>query len=193
MNLPNKLTLLRVILVPVFLFFYLATFLPSYTKIIALAIFVIAELTDFLDGYIARKYNMVTDFGKFLDPIADKILSVAGVLVLVVDQIIPAPFGVIFAFLMIFRDFIMSGLRLLGANKNVVIMADKLGKIKTIFLFITLILGLLISYLVSLSISASVINGLYLAFYILLGITAILIVLSCVNYLFNNRNLITTK
>ena len=193
MNLPNKLTLLRVILVPVFLFFYLATFLPSYTKIIALAIFIVAELTDFLDGYIARKYNMVTDFGKFLDPIADKVLSVAGVLVLVVDKIIPAPYGVIFAFVMIFRDFIISGLRLLGTNNGVVIMADKWGKIKTIFLFITLILGVLLSYLITLSISATVLNVLSLIFYVLLGITALLIVLSCVNYLFNNRQLIRTK
>lgn len=193
MNLPNKLTLLRVILVPVFLFFYLATFMPNYAKIIALAIFVLAEITDFLDGFIARKYNMVTDFGKFLDPIADKILSVAGVLVLVVDQIIPAPFGVIFAFVMIFRDFIISGLRLLGANKGVVIMADKLGKIKTICLFISLIMGILLSYLVTLAISATVLDVLFIIFYVLIGVTALLIIISCVNYLYKNRRLITTK
>ena len=193
MNLPNKLTMLRVILVPLFLFFYLATFMPNWAKLIALGLFVIAEFTDFLDGYIARKYNMVTDFGKFLDPIADKILSVAGVLVLVVDQILPAPYGVIFAFVMIFRDFIISGLRLLGVNKGVVIMADKLGKIKTIFLFVSLIIGLVLSYLITLPIHATIVNIVSLIFYIMMGITSILIVLSCVNYLFNNRKLIATK
>ena len=96
MNLPNKLSLLRIILIPFMLFFYLATFVP-YGKIIALAIFIIAALTDMLDGKIARKYNLVTNLGKLLDPIADKLLVMSALLLVVVDYTIPHPYGVIIA------------------------------------------------------------------------------------------------
>ena len=92
MNLPNKLTLLRLILIPFFIAaFYLGFFAGHY--FVALGIFVVASLTDFLDGYIARKYNMVTDLGKFLDPIADKVLVLAGLIVLIADPYETNVFG----------------------------------------------------------------------------------------------------
>jgi len=87
MNLPNKLSLLRIFLIPVMLFFYLADFVP-YGKVIALAVFIIAAFTDFLDGKIARKHNLVTNLGKLLDPIADKLLVMSGLLLVVIDYTI---------------------------------------------------------------------------------------------------------
>ena len=96
MNLPNKLTLLRIILIPFMMFFYLADFIPyGIGKIVAIAIFILASLTDLLDGKIARKYNLVTDLGKFLDPIADKLLTATALLLILADGTIPAPWGVI--------------------------------------------------------------------------------------------------
>ena len=90
MNIPNKLSMLRIILIPFMLFFYLADFVP-YGKIIAIAIFIVAAFTDMLDGHIARKYNLVTNLGKLLDPIADKLLVMSALLLVVVDYTIPHP------------------------------------------------------------------------------------------------------
>ena len=96
MNLPNKLTVLRMVLIPFVMFFYLATFIPyGIGKIVALVIFIVAALTDLLDGKIARKHNLVTNLGKFLDPIADKILTASVLFMLMADGTIPAPWGVI--------------------------------------------------------------------------------------------------
>lgn len=137
MNTPNKLTLLRIILVPIMVVvFYLSNIdnnINIALCIVTTAIFLIAAFTDFLDGYLARKYNQVTDFGKFMDPLADKALVLVA-LILIVDGkigIIPyvAPISLI---IMLVRELVVSGLRLIGANKGVVIAADKLGKFKTV-------------------------------------------------------------
>ena len=130
MNLPNKLSLTRIILVPVMMFLYLAQFVP-YGKFIATGVFVLAAFTDFLDGYIARKYNLVTDMGKFLDAIADKMLVTCALILICCDSTIPAPYGAIVLSIFIVRDLAVNMLRLIAANKNVVIAADKLGKYKT--------------------------------------------------------------
>lgn len=130
MNLPNKLSLTRIILVPVMMFLYLAQFVP-YGKFIATGVFVLAAFTDFLDGYIARKYNLVTDMGKFLDAIADKMLVTCALILICCDATIPAPYGAIVLSIFIVRDLAVNMLRLIAANKNVVIAADKLGKYKT--------------------------------------------------------------
>lgn len=130
MNLPNKLSLTRIILVPVMMFLYLAQFVP-YGKFIATGVFVLAAFTDFLDGYIARKYNLVTDMGKFLDSIADKMLVTCALILICCDATIPVPYGAIVLSIFIVRDLAVNMLRLIAANKNVVIAADKLGKYKT--------------------------------------------------------------
>lgn len=130
MNLPNKLSLTRIILVPVMMFLYLAQFVP-YGKFIATGVFVLAAFTDFLDGYIARKYNLVTDMGKFLDAIADKMLVTCALILICCDATISAPYGAIVLSIFIVRDLAVNMLRLIAANKNVVIAADKLGKYKT--------------------------------------------------------------
>jgi len=127
MNLPNKLTMFRVILVPFFVFFLQASENYEWFKWIALGIFIIASLTDLLDGKIARKYNLVTTFGKFMDPLADKLLVCSALIALIPLEVIPAWATV----LIIAREFIISGFRLVAAEKGVVIAASYWGKVKT--------------------------------------------------------------
>ena len=136
MNLPNKLTVARVILIPFFVFFLL--FEPSNTtfKWIALAIFIIASLTDMLDGKIARKYNLITDFGKFMDPLADKLLVCSAMIGLIELGRIPAWIVII----IIAREFVISGFRLIAADNGRVIAASYWGKFKTTFQMIMVIL-----------------------------------------------------
>ncbi len=121
MNTPNKLTLLRVLLIP---FFVWAMYVDQ--TVIALVIFVVASATDALDGHLARKHNLVTNFGKFMDPIADKLLVMSALLMLV-DRI-----GAIFIIIMLGREFVISGFRLVASDAGIVIAAGKSGKLKTI-------------------------------------------------------------
>lgn len=134
MNLPNRLTLLRIILIPVFVAAYYVNALP-YNYLIAAVIFVVAAFTDFLDGYIARKKNLVTDLGKFLDPIADKVLVAAALIVMLVipeggTAILPS-YCAIFVAVILARELIISGFRMVAAAKGTVLAADKAGKWKT--------------------------------------------------------------
>ena len=128
MNLPNKLTMFRVILIPFFVVFLLVD-ITLYDKWIALAIFIIASLTDLLDGKIARKYNLVTNFGKFMDPLADKLLVCSALICLVALDKIPAWMVIV----IIAREFIISGFRLIASDNGVVIAASYWGKFKTTF------------------------------------------------------------
>jgi len=186
MNLPNKLSILRIILVPLMVFFYLATFIPG-GKIIALVIFILAALTDMLDGQIARKYNLVTDLGKLLDPIADKLLVLGALLLVIVDGTIPNPYGVIGALIVIGRDFIVSALRQVAASKNVVLAADKWGKIKAIVLDVALPMLMLLSHFsIDLNMYGGFTDALRIACYVLFGLGTVLTVYSGVNYLVKN-------
>ena len=136
MNLPNKLTVLRVIMVPFFVFFMLTDVGGAANKWIALVLFIVASLTDMLDGKIARKYNLVTNFGKFMDPLADKLL-VCSALIALVDLGKLAGWIVI---VIIAREFIISGFRLVASDNGVVIAASYWGKFKTTFQMIMIIL-----------------------------------------------------
>ena len=124
MNLPNKLTLLRILLVP---FILLCFLLPPWGMWIAVILFVAAAITDTLDGRYARAHDMVTDFGKFMDPIADKLLVNSVLVMLTAQGKVPAVATILF----IAREFVISGLRLVAAGKGVVLAAGNLGKIKT--------------------------------------------------------------
>lgn len=135
MNLPNKLTILRVILIPVFLVFLIGDFNP-YSKWIALGIFAIASLTDLADGKIARKYNLVTNFGKFMDPLADKLLVCSAMIALIGMDRIPSWIVIV----IIAREFVISGFRLVAADNGVVIAASYWGKFKTTFQMVMVIL-----------------------------------------------------
>ena len=131
MNLPNKLTVVRMALVPFFVAALLLSMTNDSLKWVALALFVIASLTDFADGYIARKYNLITNFGKFMDPLADKIM-----ICLIELGRIPSWIVVI----IVAREFIISGFRLVAAENGVVIAANYWGKFKTTFQMIMIIL-----------------------------------------------------
>ena len=139
MNLPNKLTLFRVVLIPFFVFFLLAPYFEGYGNYIAVAIFIVASITDFLDGKIARKYNLVTNFGKFMDPLADKLLVCSALICLIQLELIPAWVVII----IIAREFIISGFRLVASDNGVVIAASYWGKFKTTFQMLTVIVLIL--------------------------------------------------
>lgn len=128
MNLPNKLTVLRVFMIPFFVFFMLTDYAGSVSKWIALAIFCVASYTDLLDGKIARKYDLVTNFGKFMDPLADKLLVSAALICLI-------PAGKLATWIVIViisREFIISGFRLVASDNGIVIAASYWGKFKTV-------------------------------------------------------------
>lgn len=140
MNLPNKLTMLRVILVPVFMVFaafsrygtadYNQTFM-----LVAGIVFAVASITDFLDGYLARKYHLVTDFGKFMDPLADKCLTTAAFIYMVADGICsPVVLAII-----LFREFAVAGVRMIAAESGTVIAANMWGKVKTVLQMLTIL------------------------------------------------------
>lgn len=136
MNLPNKLTMLRLLLVPIFvLCFYIG---GEFSYYIAAAVFIIAYITDILDGRIARKTDCVSDFGKLMDPIADKTLTAAALIMLTANGDIPA----IATLIIIAREFAISGFRLVAAGGSVVIAASKLGKLKTVSQCVAIVLVL---------------------------------------------------
>ena len=135
MNLPNKLTILRVFMIPFFVVFMLWNITGAADKWIAAAIFILASLTDMLDGKIARKYNLVTNFGKFMDPLADKLLVGAAMICLVEMGRLPAWIVII----IISREFIISGFRLIASDNGVVIAASYWGKFKTVFQMVMII------------------------------------------------------
>ena len=138
MNLPNKLTIMRVLLIPFFVFFMLVPIVP-YSNYIAVAIFVIASLTDLADGKIARKYNLVTNFGKFMDPLADKLLIYSTLICLVATEQLAAWMVIV----IISREFIISGFRLVASDNGVVIAASYWGKFKTTFQMLMIIVLIL--------------------------------------------------
>lgn len=177
MNLPNKLTLMRVVLIPVFVVAYYLS-LP-YAGWIAAAVFTIASVTDFFDGMIARKQGIVTDFGKLMDPMADKLLVGTGIILLCgsgdIHPIIVA--------VLIGREFVIGGYRLVAASKGIIMAADVWGKIKTV----TQIVGI-IFLLVHMSWKWDILKY---AGDALIYISVILSVLSCVNYILSNKSVLS--
>nr|MBQ4318828.1 CDP-diacylglycerol--glycerol-3-phosphate 3-phosphatidyltransferase [Clostridia bacterium] len=184
MNLPNKLTIFRVILIPFFMVFIIFPILPEvWSRIIAAAIFIIASFTDMLDGMIARRYNLVTDLGKFLDPLADKLLVFGGMLSILVhnsdDKIFTSIFvWVVFIFLT--RELAVTSLRLMAVNKSgKVIAAGMLGKIKTVSQMLTMVALLLEPVIVP---ASSPIGGTNIISYVLMAIMTVMTVWSGVDY-----------
>ena len=172
MNLPNKLTTFRVVLIPFFLFFLLTDLVCNWGKWIALAIFIVASLTDFLDGYLARKWNLVTNFGKFMDPLADKLLVCSAMICLIEKGAIPSWIVTI----IIAREFIISGFRLIASDNGVVIAASYWGKFKTVFQMV--MICLMIADIAQLAIVTTVIM------YVALALT----IISLVDYLIKNKD-----
>ncbi|MCI5823055.1 MAG: CDP-diacylglycerol--glycerol-3-phosphate 3-phosphatidyltransferase [Pararoseburia sp.] len=135
MNLPNKLTIFRVILIPFFVVLLLLDPSNQMYRYISLAIFIVASLTDMLDGKIARKYNLVTNFGKFMDPLADKLLVCSAMICLVETKQLAAWIVIV----IIAREFIISGFRLIASDNGIVIAASYWGKFKTVFQMLMII------------------------------------------------------
>ena len=186
MNLPNKLTVFRMILIVPFVILLLGGHagwgwfdaacggIEAYTDYIALVIFVIASLTDMLDGKIARKYNLVTNFGKFMDPLADKLLVCSAMICLIDMDRIPAWIVIV----IISREFIISGFRLVASDNHVVIAASYWGKFKTTFQMIMVIL--MIANIQALNILTQIVMWIALA----------LTIISLIDYIVKNKNVL---
>ena len=195
MNLPNKITIARMILVPFMLlvpiFGITTTILGGITveNIIILAIFLIASITDFLDGYLARKNNLVTTFGKFLDPIADKLLVITALMMLVESGIIPAWIPII----TVAREFLVSGVRMLAAGEGIVIAASMLGKIKTVSQMVAISLAF-VSINPFMDFVGGELQGLHLVINVLMsiamGVSVIATIWSGTDYLVKSKDVI---
>ena len=202
MNLPNKITLCRICLIPLFVFFFLADFVP-YGKLIAACLFAIACFTDFLDGNIARKRGLVTNMGKFLDPIADKVLVMAGLIVAIACPITanggvnpaqpilgPSWVGIVAVVIILAREFVVSAFRQIAATKKLVLAADMYGKVKAVFQFITLIYYFVYAFIVEefyYAIAGTANTVLGIVGYVFLAITVILTIISGFKYIVGNR------
>lgn len=191
MNLPNKLTVARLVLSFVFVAFLSIESL-AFGKTAALIAFCIAAFTDFLDGYLARKHNLVTNFGKLMDPLADKILMCAGFVLLTRLELIPAWIVVV----ILSREFLVTGLRLLASAEGVVLAAENLGKYKTVFQIMTVIYFLL--FLAGSEPAFAWISPLFKAYFLgpehlgmlLIWVSLILTLLSGVSYVWKNRKIL---
>ena len=176
MNLPNKLTILRVILIPFFVVFMLFDITGAADKWIALVIFCVASLTDMLDGKIARKYNLVTNFGKFMDPLADKLLVCTALICLTsMDRL-----NVIVVLVIIAREFIISGFRLVASDNGIVIAASYWGKFKTV------------SQMALISVLIMDLGGVWnIVGTVLTWVALILTVVSLIDYIAKNKQVLT--
>ena len=178
MNLPNKLTVLRIIMVPFFVFFMLTNAGGAANKWIALVIFCVASLTDMLDGKIARARGLVTNFGKFMDPLADKLLVCSAMICFIELEKLPAWFVII----IIGREFIISGFRLIAAENGIVIAANYWGKFKTVSQMIMIIL-LLID-----------LGGVFdILEQIFIWLSLALTVISLITYIWQNRSVLSMQ
>lgn len=194
MNLPNKLTLARMIATPVFMAMMMFSTIP-YNYTISLVIFVLASITDYLDGKIARKYGLVTNFGKFSDPIADKMLTTAALLGFMI--IMPnRSFTIqvtIFVFITLFREFTVASVRLVAAvsNSRKVIAANIWGKLKTVSQMVSIILGLLAYSVKELVTGCDTVSHILLIAFIVTGwISVAFTIISGVIYLYESKELI---
>jgi CDP-diacylglycerol--glycerol-3-phosphate 3-phosphatidyltransferase len=178
MNLPNKITLFRVFMIPIFLVFLLIPEMP-YGRYIAAGIFIIAALSDLLDGYIARKHNLVTNFGKFMDPLADKLLVSSALICFVELGLLQAWIVVI----IIAREFIISGFRLIASDNGIVIAAGWWGKIKTN-------VQMIMSVMLIVNLDSPFMNVLeQITVYLAVALT----VISLVDYMIKNKSVLKEK
>lgn len=180
MNTPNKLTVLRMIMVPIFMLFLMMDASNPINVAIALVLFAVASLTDAIDGHMARKYNLITDFGKFMDPLADKMLTTAAFLGLMQHGRASA-WAVM---LILAREFIVSGIRLVAAGKGNVIAASIWGKMKTVFQMVAIIAAIILMFPVFPQSAAAMVTD------ILVWLSAIVTVISGADYVIKNIDVI---
>ena len=205
MNLPNKITLSRILRIPLVIFFYLASFIP-FGRLVAFLLFVIAACTDFLDGMIARKKNIITDLGKLLDPIADKCLVMATLILVVAWPIaggLPivssnpnwvGVIGIVGAVIILAREFIVSALRMIAASKGKVLKADQIGRVKTAFQDVALGGYLFYAFLVTEFALSKTLNAFFaLLILALFAVSVVLTIVSGVHYLVKNKDVFLEK
>lgn len=183
MNLPNKLSVLRLILIPVFIALFYTEF--PYHYLLSAIVFAISAATDFLDGYIARKYNLVTDLGKFLDSSADKVLVLSALVIICDANILPFIWGGIGVSIILAREILISCLRMVAAAKGLVLAADKLGKSKTLVQDVTIVALIISAEAFFASMKFMTILG-----WSLFGLSILLTIASGLNYFYRNRKTI---
>ena len=192
MNLPTKLTIIRIFLIPVFIALFFIDF--SYNRIIACAVFIFACLTYWLDGYLARKWKQVTDLGKFLDPIADKMLVACALIAIIPTPTSPSIYQTlitIFAMVIMCRELMVSCFRILAASKHVVLAADWWGKAKTVCQMISLIILIPFQNFLTISwLSASVCEVIFYVGFGLLALATLLTIISGTNYVVKNKQVL---
>ncbi len=192
MNLPNKLTIARIIATPLFMASMLIDLPYNLHYLVALILFAAASLTDMLDGKIARKYNLITNFGKFMDPLADKMLTTAALLGFIYRGIGAGVTWIVF--IVLFREFLISSLRLVvvSSDSGKVIAANMWGKLKTVSQMASIIFGLLAYYIIGLNVLPEVWNTtiLPIATSVLLWVSAIFAVISGIIYLLDNKEFV---
>lgn len=181
MNVPNTLTMIRIFCTPLMAIMFLLPIANGIGIYIALGIYGLACLTDLLDGKIARKYNLITDFGKFMDQIADKFITTTAMILVLFAGVCEGWLAIVMLLIVVLRDILISGIRMVAANKNVVIAADIYGKIKSFFLdFGAMFLMLYAGLRTTLSNNfVEIVRGLGLAIMI---VGVVLSIISCVNY-----------
>jgi len=185
-HIPNIITIIRIALLPFVFFFYLTDFVP-YSQLIAIAIFLIAAVTDFLDGMIARKYNLVSNIGKLLDPIADKMLYYSGLFLIIVTNVFQIWACVLIYTINLCRDFAIDCLRMIAATKGSVLAANAFGKIKTIIAFIATP-WVLLQGCIPTDWNGFIVFA--IAGYVLMGLQTIFCLLSGIIYLVQNRKVL---
>jgi CDP-diacylglycerol--glycerol-3-phosphate 3-phosphatidyltransferase len=201
-NLPTKITLVRFAMLPLIMFFYIGAvcidipFFNEWGRLVAAILFVLAVATDWLDGFIARKYNMVTNTGKLLDPVADKMCTMLGFILILADPVwdfmnpilaFQYWFAVLVVFIALGRDIVMNSLRFIAAEQGITIAADKLGKAKSLFQFIGITLYMVFAFNLNPYVQF-VSYGLWLDFWgyicvFVMTAASVLSVWSCVNYI----------
>ena len=194
LNIPNQISLFRIFCTPLMIVMFLLPIKNGIGTFVALGLFIIASLSDILDGHIARKYNLVTDFGKLADSLADKFLQTAGLILIATSHVIePEWVAIVVLLIMVLRDILINGIRQISASKGNVIAADFYGKLKTIFIDVAVVVIMLYIALVgvlpegdSAKIGAMPIEYILTLGVSILAVGAGLAVLSCVNYTVNN-------
>lgn len=185
MNLPNKLTILRFLLTPVFMLFVMLNFKGHF--LIAMLIFIVASITDYFDGKIARERNLITDFGKFLDPIADKMLTTAAFLGFTAKGM---GYGIVWiAFIVLLREFAVTSVRLAASSNGKVIAANYWGKLKTVVQMVAIIATLFFSFIINaFSLPVIAAQTLEIIYSVLLWISAVLTLISGATYIIYNKD-----
>ncbi len=192
MNLPNKLTILRIVMSPIFITLYFVPF--AWHRVAAMVVFCAASVTDFFDGFIARKHNLVTHLGKFLDPIADKMLVACALVAVCVtppvveNALVFSILVAVFAMIILSRELMISGFRTVAADKGMVLAADMTGKVKTVSQMLAIILLLpVVEYF---DVNPPAARVVYYVGFAFLAAATLLTIVSAVNYLVKNRKVL---